>query len=322
MCRVRADGEDSFGCFGPNPRASKQFLSFAICPQHRILPQAPILSQQREEYARLQSEASQLASQLSQAISDRDSQAAVAQETQQKFSRSTRENALLQEQLGDLGRQIQALLKRVARLENPLIPSDAYLEENGPRPAQNVDDVITDNLVLFVSIAELQEQNQKLLKIVRELGEKLEDEEREYRTSIDREQKEAVREAHEAIQELAAQLERQRKSSETTIQAYMKERDALRSMLARAEKTAAGQPGSVAIDVDSDAYGHGTREGGDSDLVRELAETRDQFTKYKNEVGGDSRRLQEDLIDSQREIGKLSATLAKAHAKAEFLAGT
>jgi nucleoprotein TPR len=199
-------------------------------------------------------------------------------------------------------------------LENPTLPSDEYLSANPPKPAENIEGVITDNLVLFSSIGELQEQNQKLLKITRELGAKMEAEESEYREALDREQGEAVKEAHEAIQELAAQLERQRKSSETTIQAYMKERDTLKSLLARAEKS------MVVGEKDAEKERH-TGENGEIELAKELAETQNQFTVFKTEMGLDSVRLREDLLDSQREIGKLNAALAKANAKVEYLNG-
>ena len=73
--------------------------------------QAPILSQQRAEYERLQSESSQLASQLAQALTERDAFAAAAEENGQKLQQSIRENQLNQKQLEDLSRQLRALLK-------------------------------------------------------------------------------------------------------------------------------------------------------------------------------------------------------------------
>jgi nucleoprotein TPR len=44
-------------------------------------------------------------------------------------------------------------------------------------PVENIDKVITNNLVLFRSIPVLQAQNQKLLCIVRKMGAKMEAEE-------------------------------------------------------------------------------------------------------------------------------------------------
>ncbi|KAJ7812897.1 hypothetical protein B0H13DRAFT_501094 [Mycena leptocephala] len=281
----------------------------------QIEERAPILSQQRAEYERLQSEASHLASQLAQALSDRDSQATLAKENSQKLLRSTRENEILQQQLTDLGRQIQNLLREIGRRDDPSIPSDADIEMLAAAPPETIDGVITNNLVLFQSIGQLQEQNQKLLKVVRDLGAKMEGEERDYREAMEREQGEAVREAHEAMQELADQLERQKSSSDTLVKAYVKERDALRAMLARAEKG-----GAVANGMNTDVNGFGDGlPPNPSDMAKELADVQNQFETYRTEMGVDSVRLREELVISQRETGQLGAALAKANARIEYL---
>ncbi|KAF9220879.1 hypothetical protein BS17DRAFT_786120 [Gyrodon lividus] len=277
----------------------------------QIEERAPILGQQREEYERLQVEATQLAHQLSTALAERDINAGSLQDVSQKLRKSRQETDLLQHQLTDLGRQVQALLKELGRRTDPSIPSDGELDGMPPLPANNIDAVITNNLVIFRSIPDLQEQNQKLLKIVRELGAKMEAEEREYREALEKEQSEAVREAHEAIQELATQLERQKKSSEITIQAYMKERDTFKAMLARAERSAphVGVHGDV----------NGALPTASSDLTAELEDVHAQFESYKAEMGMDAVKLREDLTQAQRELGQANATLAKANAKIEYL---
>ncbi|KAG2028279.1 hypothetical protein BDR03DRAFT_1029975, partial [Suillus americanus] len=163
-----------------------------------------------------------LASQLSTALAEREANSNAFQEASQKLKNS----------MASVGK-----VKLCSRnsCTDPSLPTDAEMEQMEPLQAENIDAVITNNLVLFRSIGGLQEQNQKLLKIVCELGSKMEAEEHEYHKVLDQEQSEAVREAHEAIQDLAAQLERQKKSSNMTIQAYMKERDAFKAMLAWAE---------------------------------------------------------------------------------------
>jgi nucleoprotein TPR len=210
------------------------------------------------------------------------------------------------------------LLKELGRRNDPTIPPDDDLEQMPmPEPAEDIEAVITNNLVLFRSIGGMQEQNQKLLRIVRELGAKLEAEEKDYREAMEKEQGEAVREAHEAIQELAAQLERQKKSSELTIQAYMKERDVLKSMLKRAEGGASGVGASIA-----NSGVNGFHEGANvANLAKELSEVQNQFESYRMEMGVDSVRLREEVVLAQREASQLGATLAKANAKIEYLNG-
>ncbi|KAH9974884.1 hypothetical protein BGW80DRAFT_1444514 [Lactifluus volemus] len=275
----------------------------------QIEERAPILAQQRAEYERLQSEAAQLASQLTDALAERDTSLSTATDVSQRLVKTNRENELLQKQLNDLGRQVQGLLKEIARRQDPTIPSDEELEaDESAAPAESIDQVITNHLVLFRSIPALQAQNQKLLGIVREMGAKMEAEEREYREALEKEQGEAVREAHEAITALQEQLEAQRRAHDVKMQAFVKERDSLRVLLARAERGGAGK----------DSHGQANGPVADPDLAKELAEIQQQFDVYRAEMGVDSTHLREDAVAAQREVAQLTAQLAKANAKLEI----
>ncbi|KAG6853933.1 hypothetical protein C0991_012425 [Blastosporella zonata] len=276
----------------------------------QIEERAPILSQQRAEYERLKSEATQLASQLAQALSERDAQGSIALENSQKLQKSARENELLQKQLNDLGRQVQGLLREVNRSRDPTIPSDEDLDAMNIEPAEDTEAVITNHLVLFRSVEGMQEQNQKLLKIVREMGRKMETEERDYREAMEQEQAEAIKEAHAAIQEMASQLDLQKKNSDNIIKAYVKERDALRDMLTR-EKAGKSLPTGI-----SEQQNLTTAS---ADIVQELAETQSQFEAYRLEMGIDTGNLQTFLAATQKEASGLAVSLAKANAQLEYL---
>ena len=278
------------------------------------MQQAPILSQQRLEYERLQSEASQLGSQLAQALAEGEASSNLAQEQTQKFAKLNNENTLLQKQLDDLGRQVQTLLREIARRDDPTIPPDEELEN--VEAALGTESLITNHLVSFKSIDGLQAQNQRLLKVVRELGQTMENEEKEYREAMEKEQTEAIKEAHDAMQELAAQLERQKTSSDSIIQAYVKERDTLRTMLARKEKFSATSALPQVATLNGAVVATEP-----TDLARELEEVTGQFDAYRKEMGIDSGRLHDELIAAQREVNQMGAVLAKANAKIEFLTG-
>jgi nucleoprotein TPR len=204
------------------------------------------------------------------------------------------------------------LLKEIARRQDPTIPSDDELEaDESTSPAENIDEVITNHLVLFRSIPALQAQNQKILGIVREMGAKMEAEEREYREALEKEQGEAVREAHEAITALQEQLDAQRRTHDVKMQAFIKERDSHKVLLARAERGSAGK------DARSQANGAAT----ESDIAKELAEIQQQFDTYRAETGVDSVRLREDTVAAQREVAQLIAQVAKANARLEIAGG-
>ena len=243
-------------------------------------------------------------------MAESEANAKFAQEQTQRLAKLNNENVLLQRQLEDLGRQVQTLLRDISRREDPTIPPDEELENV---PAADTESLITNHLVLFKSIDGLQQQNQRLLKIVRQLGQAMENEEKEYREAMEREQAEAIQEAHEAMKELAAQLERQKTSSESIIQAYVKERDTLRTMLARSEK-ASLLPQATALNSAVPTPGQGN-------VARELEDVHGQFEAYRKEMDIDSGRLRDELIASQREVNQMGAALAKANARIEFMSG-
>ncbi|KAI0693206.1 hypothetical protein BC835DRAFT_1276339 [Cytidiella melzeri] len=279
----------------------------------QIEERAPILAQQRQEYERMHSEATLLASQLAQALAERDAYAASADENGQKLTKSAKENDLLTRQLDDLARQVQGLLKELGRQQDPSIPSDEELEADpSTQPPDSTDAVITNSLVLFRSLPELQQQNQRLLKIVRELGKKMEDEEKDFREQLEAEQQAALQEAYTAVKELQDQLENHKKSSQLTIQTYIKERDALKSMLARERR-------SGATSHVNGFENHDEEMAIDSDTAKELAEIQAQFETYKTEMGVDSNRVREELEHIRHEAAQATIRLAKANAKIEHL---
>ncbi|KAI9435095.1 hypothetical protein H4582DRAFT_2080017 [Lactarius indigo] len=244
----------------------------------QIEERAPILAQQRAEYEQ------------------RDSSASNATEVSQRLAKTIRENESLQKQLNDLGRQVQTLLKEIARRQDPTIPSDEELEADESTPADNIDEVITNHLVLFRSLPALQAQNQKLLGIVREMGAKMEVEEREYRETLEKEQGEA------------SSSRRSDERTDVKMRAFVKERDSLKVLLARAERNSSLK----------EPQGRANGDATDLDLAKELAEIQEQFDAYRAETGVDSVRLREDTVTAQREVAQLSTQLAKANAKLEI----
>jgi nucleoprotein TPR len=166
--------------------------------------------------------------------------------------------------------------------------------------------------VLFRSVPALQAQNQKLLGVIREMGAKMEAEEREYREALEKEQGEAVREAHDAITTLQEQLDTQRRAHDVKFQAFTKERDSLKALLARAERNNVGK----------DSHGQTNGPASQSDVAKELAEIQEQYDSYRAETGVDSVRLREDATAAQREVAQLATQLAKANARLEIAGGT
>ncbi|OCB90452.1 hypothetical protein A7U60_g2335 [Sanghuangporus baumii] len=101
------------------------------------------------------------------------------------------------------------------------------------QPASNMEEVITNNLVLYKSILELQKKSMALLGLIQGILSRMDNVEQEYKACMENEQNEAIREAHEAIMTLQAQPESTQASHQAMTQVYTKERDMLKTGLER-----------------------------------------------------------------------------------------
>ncbi|KAL5482794.1 MLP1_9 [Sanghuangporus weigelae] len=277
----------------------------------------PALAHQKQEIERVQAESDQLATQLSRALAERDASLVELQNAKKVEENLKGENALQKRQLDDLGLQIKGLLKELGRLQDATLPSDEDLQVI--QPASNVEEVITNNLVLYKSIPELQQKNMALLGLIREISSRMENAEQEYKARMENEQNEAIREAHEAIMTLQAQLESTQASHQATIQAYIKERDTLKTMISRYERGGAlpAATSTQQASPSSPQVNGSVREP--TELEKELEEVRTNFEAYRKEMGVDTIKLREEVLQYQRESSQLGAALAKANARIEFL---
>ncbi|GAA5985408.1 hypothetical protein JCM10908_006964 [Rhodotorula pacifica] len=280
-----------------------------------IEERAPMLKEQRLEYERLSVEATELASQLAQALTDRDGSERRSKSLRLDVERLSTDNTILSQQLSDLGRQVRVLSRTLAAQENPSLGdvNDGDEEEEAiMRRAEQLgdtDSVVSAHLVTFTTINELQAQNQKLLKITRQMGRQLEQGEQEAIARREDEENKAVTEAHELILQLKEEIESQRARTE----AYEKERDMFRRMLAQRS----GHAGAAAGTVDSTAI---TANGaGDVDAARMLAEVQANFDAYRTEMSVDSQKLRDDLAQAQKDVAAARTDLAKSKAQAEFM---
>ncbi|GAA5874743.1 hypothetical protein JCM8547_005199 [Rhodosporidiobolus lusitaniae] len=284
-----------------------------------IEERAPLLQEQRLEYERLQIEATSLTTQLTSALSDRDASARTAESLRLDLTRVSDENLILSQQLSDLGRQVRTLTRVLGVQENPSLgdPNDPAFDEEEAAILQraesvgDTDSVVSAHLVTFWTLNELQAQNQKLLKITREMGARLEKGEEDARARVRGEENDAVREAHELVLRLKKEVEAQRER----VKVGEKEREMLRRLV---NHRGGALPGSS-----SSAAGLNGTEGGadvDPDAARLLVDVQAAFEAYKNETGTDMSRLREDLQRAQREAGEVRTELAKEKARGEFTA--
>lgn len=273
------------------------------------------------EYERLTVEATQLSSSLAHALADRDAHSRQSESFRLDLERLSLDNTIMTAQLRDLGRQLRASMRSLAASEFGGInerSGDAQADEEEEairkraEESNDTDAVVSAHLVTFSTINELQIQNQKLLRITREMGAQMERAEEDALARRRGEENAAVGEAHEMILRLKDEVESQRAKTE----AFVRERDMFRRMLAqRGSLTGNGD----ATEADGTSASRGA--GMDPDAPRVLAEVQANFDAYRSEIAIDTQRLRDDLTQSQRDANAARTELAKTRAQSEFLAG-
>lgn len=275
-----------------------------------IQDRAPLLREQRAEYERTLVENGELATALSKALEEKDDVTRSADMLRMQLDEKERQVAIYSQQLEDTSRQVRALARRLAVLEDPTIVDrvDDPMADGVNGDLETADDYISANLVTFASIDQLQQQNQKLLKIVRELGKKMEAEEAALRDRIGRAENDAVEEAHELILRLKEEVETQR----ATMGAYQRERDMLRQVL-----KSRGSNGVGNDQADGDASSG--RNGAMASSAAAVDEIQRNFDAYKRETLVDNQSIREDLAAARREVSQMQIQLARANAQKELM---
>lgn len=266
--------------------------------------QAPQIAERRVDYERQKQEIIQLSQQLSTVISDRDTNLHLAREAQSNLQTSQKENKLLERQLADLGRQVQILLREVTVLQNPGLSAVDQVDEPPDSADQGIDTLISNQLVVFRHLPAFQEQYVKHLKVIRELGDKLERVTNEQYEEQARLETQALEEAEVAIAALQEELDNQRRAYDIQFRGFIQERDMYKARLANTYQR-------------SPAAEHKTAATGDPEYDALLGDLQRNFDLYRNETGIDMQKLREELQESQKEISRLETELAKAMAKVE-----
>ncbi|NXG30644.1 TPR protein, partial [Dromaius novaehollandiae] len=141
---------------------------------------APILKRQREEFERSQKAVASLSAKLEQAMKEIQRLQEDADKANKHASMLERENQRLEIQVKDLSQQIRVLLMELEEARGNHVIRD---EEVSSADISSSSEVISQHLVSYRNIEELQQQNQRLLVALRELGEAREKEEQETTSS-------------------------------------------------------------------------------------------------------------------------------------------
>lgn len=271
---------------------------------------APQLQEQREEFSNLQRELA--------AMSEANQQICAQRELAERQS-STLENAnrdqareLLeyQQQIADLSRQVQRLLFEIEEQgfrSNPLTEAEVTalnrLLNQRTSGSSAVDNLISERLILFKNLQELQQQNEQHLRITRQLGAKMEREEEANRKRLEDLESSALTEANAII----SRLNTETRSMQVRMESYVRERDMFRRMLTQntTNESSSSQPEMPFMNISETS---GTK----------LQEIQDQFETFKTETATDRQTLTQQLAAAVKDRNDLALQVARISSQLSF----
>ncbi|KAL8916596.1 MAG: hypothetical protein Q9208_008409 [Pyrenodesmia sp. 3 TL-2023] len=272
----------------------------------------------RTENARLDSINTELSSLVDHMGKERDQAVTSARKAAGQIEAKAKENEVLRQQLRDLSAQIKLLLFEIDRREKGMssFTADQQLQleqlargETDSADTTDTDRFIAAELVMFRSIAELQEQNEKMLKLTRELGGQMEREEAARHQNDLQDYKKLYEECQDEIKSLVTQS-----------QSYVQERNMFRRMLTHR--------GQLPRDGDGDSmFAESINEGATpatpsqprvvnsveqspnskdiSDYTKLLKELQTHFDNYKKEAATDHTTLRHQVDELSTANGEL-----------------
>ena len=295
----------------------------------------PEIEELRMDHDRLVSEVAEMSSLVDVTGKERDQALTDIKKWEGQMEAKMQESEVLRQQLRDLSSQVKMLLME-AHLRNQgqddiSTESRAQLEQvalgriNGEATEGMTDTsrFISESLVTFKTIGELQEQNMNLLKITRELGEKMEHEE-----SV-RKQMEKTRDWDE-LQHKYERCKDEVRSLLTQSQSYIRERDMFRRMLLQRGRlppdTDAGSvserslngatPSAVSIREEAIGSIEDPPSGKNlADYARLYKDIQAHFDAYRDEAATDRSTLKEQVEGLSRLNGELRSEVVRGNSQ-------
>lgn len=311
---------------------------------HELEKGQPEVEELRADHSRLESDVAEMSSLVDLIGKERDEAIKDSQKQAGHVEAKSKEAELLRQQLRDLSSQVKVLLIQIhfrdqgqdelspERFQQLELLARGQIDEVSLEGMTDTDRFISQNLVTFKNIQELQEQNSNLLKVTREIGQRMEREEASR----------ATREI-EDLQEKYERCKEEVKSLITQSQSFKRERDMLRRMLAHRGQfppdgelaTAFGESfngGRTPVTPTrlnaANAVEETPRSRELSDFAKLLKDQQAHFDAYRHEAATDQSTLREQIDkisrtnrDLQSDLARESSQLKLAHERYEMLQG-
>lgn len=311
---------------------------------HELEKKQPEVEELRADHSRLESDIAEMSSLVDLIGKERDEAVKDARKQAGQVEAKSKEAEVLRQQLRDLSSQVKVLLIQIHLRDqghDNLSPeshqqlellAQGQIDEGSLEGMTDTDRFISQNLVTFKNIAELQEQNNNLVKVTRELGQRMEREE-------------ASRATRE-IEDLQNKYERSReevRSLVTQSQSFKRERDMLRRMLAHrgqlppdgelatafGESLGGGRTPVTPTRINTANTVEETPRSRElSDFAKLLKDQQAHFDAYRHEAATDQSTLREQIDkisrtnrDLQSDLARESSQLKLAHERYDMLQG-
>ena len=275
----------------------------------------PEIDELRADHGRLSTEVLDISSLRDEAVKGRDRATRELKKVQGHIQEAQRERDVYQQQLRDASSQIKVLLMEQHFRENGQSVSEAELREIRSAAAGDETDlaamtdtgrIISENLTVFKNIAELQEQNLKIRSMLRQLGERMEANEAQEKSSS----RQLEHEELELLRTRVSTYKDELQNMVTQSKSYIKERDMFRNMLVRR--------GQLPSQVEPSAFAQSmplptaeAKNGSEADYGKLLKDLQQHFDSYKQEAATDNTALKNQLDEVSKRNAQLQIELSK-----------
>ncbi|KAJ5138371.1 uncharacterized protein N7515_003219 [Penicillium bovifimosum] len=288
----------------------------------------PEIEEGRAERTRLEQAVVEMSTLLEAASKERDNALKESRKWQGQVEGLAREGDILRQQLRDLSAEVKVLVLEVAVAKHGEDYDREELEkiargelEESSKDLNETGRFISKNLTTFKDLHELQDQNNTLRRMLRELGDKQEGEEaqaKEAERLADMNELKELRIRAQTSRDEIANLSAQ-------MQSFVKERDTFRSMLMHRRFTADDSSG-FSQSMPLGATPQGALEGGGPDSAELLHKVQAHFDTFREETIADRKALQQQVNELSRknsellsDISRSSSQLSAATSRAELL---
>ncbi|MCJ1393226.1 hypothetical protein MMC18_006098 [Xylographa bjoerkii] len=302
----------------------------------------PEVAELQTDHDRLEADVLEMSSLVDSIGTERDQARKEARNWEGQVIGLMRESDILRQQLRDLSSQVKVLLIEVHHQNQGL---ESFTPEERIRLEQfargNLDNemsgdmtaterYIGQHLTTFRSIAEMQEQNTKLLRITHELGHKLEGEEAQREKNQASENQEEL----ESLRQKYEQCRDEIKSLMTQSQSYIRERDMFRRMLAHRGQFPQGSdmasmfgdsvnggipPATPSRNNPVHSIENSPMSKDMADYAKLLKEMQSHFDSYRQETSSDRRILKEQVDGLSKQNSELKSEASRKNNEVTLL---